>query len=101
MSAKTKAKPESIQPNATERRYCVMKAHNWACITVAGFPMLPPSDGPCAFIPIFDTREQAIAWDNGCAYHVFALEQTSQPVASKTANATPKAKRSRKAKGAA
>lgn len=50
----------SIQLATITRRYCVMKAHNWACITVAGFPMRPPPDGPCAFIPIFDTREQAI-----------------------------------------
>jgi hypothetical protein len=53
--------------------WAVMKAHSWDGLEVAGLPLRAPPDGPCKFIPIFHTREQAIAFDDGCDEHVTEL----------------------------
>lgn len=43
--------------------WTVMKAHDWGIITTEhGFPLQCPEEGPHRFIPVFKTREQAIAW---------------------------------------
>lgn len=43
--------------------WAVMKAHAWDSITTAhGIPLMCPDQGPHRFIPVFNTREQAVAW---------------------------------------
>ena len=42
--------------------WAVMKAHAWDSITAQGYPLMSPPEGPQRFIPVFETREQAIAW---------------------------------------
>jgi len=52
-----------------------MKSHNWSSITVLnGIPVVPPPEGPHGFIPVFNTKEEAIAWDNGSEEDVKQLE---------------------------
>ena len=58
------------------RFWCVMKAHGWQNLSVAGISMQAPAEGPQHFIPVFDTREQAVAWA-GTEEHVFALESVA------------------------
>jgi len=53
-----------------------MKAHGWANLSVAGIEMAAPKEGPQHFIPVFDTREQAVAWA-GTEEHVYALESVA------------------------
>jgi hypothetical protein len=55
------------------RFWCVMKAYHWQNLSVAGVPMTAPPEGPQRFIPVFDTREQAVAWA-GTEEHVYTLE---------------------------
>jgi hypothetical protein len=55
------------------RFWCVMKAHSWTNLSVMGIAMQAPAEGPQHFIPVFDTREQAVAW-SGTEEHVYALE---------------------------
>lgn len=42
--------------------YAVMRAIAWEGIQAGGFPMGAPPDGPQRFIPVFETREQAVAF---------------------------------------
>lgn len=39
--------------------------------------MTAPKDGPHHFIPVFDTREQAVAWAANDETHVYALESVA------------------------
>ena len=57
---------------ATEVKYlyAVMKAQPWSSIKVIGYPITPPAEGPHRFIPMFYTREQAVAWCGGDDTHV-------------------------------
>lgn len=50
--------------------YAVMKIQPWSSLTVGAFKLIPPPDGPCGVIAVFDTREQAIKWCDGDAAHV-------------------------------
>jgi hypothetical protein len=52
--------------------WAVMKAHAWSSLTVAGIEMTSPAEGPQRFIPVFETREQAVAWA-GSEEHVVLL----------------------------
>lgn len=52
--------------------WAVMKAHAWDSITAHGFPLQCPTEGPHRFIPVFNTREQAVAWA-GSDEHVAML----------------------------
>ena len=42
--------------------WAVMKAQPFSSLVVSGYPLQYPTEGPHRFIPIFDTREQAVAW---------------------------------------
>ena len=52
--------PLSVSPDTL---WAVMKAHEWSSLTINGWPVAAPSDGPCRFIPVFTTREQAVKWN--------------------------------------
>jgi hypothetical protein len=39
-----------------------MKAYDWSMVTGDGLRFYPPPEGPHRFIPLFNTREQAVAW---------------------------------------
>lgn len=68
---------KSVGSGTQVRRFwCVMKAHGWQNLSVAGIAMKPPAEGPQHFIPVFDTREQAVAW-SGTEEHVYALESVA------------------------
>ncbi len=52
-----------------------MKVNKWSNLTVmSGIPLNCPEDGPQGFIPVFNTREEAIAWDDGSEEYVKQLE---------------------------
>jgi hypothetical protein len=42
--------------------WAVMKAYGFDTIMVDGVPIQCPPDGPQRYIPVFNTREQAVAW---------------------------------------
>lgn len=65
--------------------WAVMKAHAWDSITTAhGIPLMCPDQGPHRFIPVFNTREQAVAWA-GSDDHVAMLmpNGSDQPASTK------------------
>ena len=51
--------------------WCVMKLYNFADISLApiqgvSLELLPPAaDDPQAYLPVFTTREAAVAWNGG------------------------------------
>lgn len=53
--------------------WAVMKAHAWDAMTCNGWPVACPPEGPHRFIPVFNTRSQAVAWA-GSDKHVVAME---------------------------
>ena len=66
-----------VGSDAMVRRFwCVMRAYGWANLSVAGIEMAAPKEGPQHFIPVFDTREQAVAWA-GTDEHVYELESVA------------------------
>lgn len=44
-----------------------MKLYNWNSVSAGGVELSAPIDGisPQHFIPVFDTREQAVSWAGG------------------------------------
>lgn len=43
--------------------WAVMRAYDMSTIvSKEGIELRWPQDGPCAFIPLFNTREKALAW---------------------------------------
>jgi len=43
--------------------WVVMEVYKWEYLTVLGnLSLMAPSDGPDGFMPIFDSRAEAIAW---------------------------------------
>lgn len=54
---------EIEKPITEQSFWVVMKAHTWDSVTTAhGVPLICPNEGPHRFIPVFNTREQAVAW---------------------------------------
>ena len=46
--------------------WVVMKAQPWDALSVgAGWPLRAPDEGPHRFLPVFNTREQAVKWAGG------------------------------------
>lgn len=71
---KRKSSPQPApEPTPKKRLWAVMKAHSWDKLSVLGYPLLSPAEGPQRFIPIFDTREQAIQWA-GSDEHVVEMQ---------------------------
>ena len=77
----TRAKAQNDQAPSSAL-WAVMKAHAWDSITTAhGIPLMCPPEGPHRFIPVFTTREQAVAWA-GSDEHVAMLmpnDRTERP----------------------
>lgn len=49
--------------SATKKRlWCIMKAHGWNNLSIAGIAMKAPDKGPQYFIPVFNTKKQALEW---------------------------------------
>lgn len=71
--------------------WAVMRAQSLACIEINGIPMRATAGGPCRFIPLFETRAQAVAWDNGCEDHVREVQPNTAPSV-KTCAATEQAR---------
>ena len=69
---KKKPTPEP-KPTPSKRLWAVMKAHSWDKLSVLGHPLLSPAEGPQRFIPVFDTREQAVQWA-GSDEHVVEMQ---------------------------
>lgn len=58
------------------RQWAVMRAYAFDSLTVLnGVPLQTPPQGPHFFIPVFNTREQAVAWHNSEDY-IAELEAT-------------------------
>ena len=74
MSPKTKMprKKKPVVPKRTHK-WVVMKLQDWSGITVFGHPVIVPKEGPSGYIAVFDTREQAIAYNNGSAESVHQI----------------------------
>lgn len=45
--------------------FAVMKVFSWESLEVLGMPLSAPANGPHKFIPVFETRAQAVAFNNG------------------------------------
>jgi hypothetical protein len=58
---------EGMSTQAEPKSYwAVMRAQQFTDIeTAMGIPLQHPSEGPQRFIPVFDTKEQAVAWNGG------------------------------------
>tara|TARA_R110000868_G_scaffold58139_2_gene179638 strand:- start:468 stop:692 length:225 start_codon:yes stop_codon:yes gene_type:complete len=56
---KPKKKPDQPSPKIY---WAVMKAQPFSSLVVSGYPLQSPTEGPHGFIPVFDTREQAVEW---------------------------------------
>lgn len=55
---------ESKPGEAGVTLWAVMKAQSWDSLSVwNGLPLRAPKEGPHKFIPVFNTREQAVAFD--------------------------------------
>ena len=51
-----------VKPHPGVRMWAVMKAHAWDSMICNGWPVACPPAGPHRFIPVFDTRAEAVAW---------------------------------------
>lgn len=63
--------------NTKKEMWAVMKAFEWSSIQTLGLPLQCPPEGPQHFIPVFDTREQAVEWSGSCE-HVSLLTVNSE-----------------------
>jgi hypothetical protein len=52
--------------------WAVMRAHSWGSIAINGTSLVAPPEGPHRFIPVFETRNQAVTW-HGSDSDVFEL----------------------------
>lgn len=51
---------------APKSYWAVMRAQRFTDIeTTIGIPLRHPPEGPQRFIPVFDTKEQAVEWNGG------------------------------------
>lgn len=55
--------------------WAVFKAYSWSSLQVLGLDLTAPPDGPCKFIPLFDTKDQALKFADGDESNVFEMEE--------------------------
>lgn len=66
--------PVKVSSDDTPKEmWCVMKVHKWNHLQVGGYKVSAKQIGSSGFIPVFDSRELAVAWDDGSDEHVFRL----------------------------
>ena len=53
--------------------YCVMTLNKWENLSVLNYPIQSPKEGPHYFMPVFNTKEQAIKW-HGSEENVFEVQ---------------------------
>jgi len=54
--------------------FAIFKAYSFGSFEVMGMTLQASKDGPQRFIPLFDTREQAIKFNDGSEEHIFQME---------------------------
>jgi hypothetical protein len=54
-----------ITTNEVKYFWAIMKAQSWSSMTINGIEVAAQPEGPHRFIPVFNTREQAVAWNGG------------------------------------
>lgn len=61
------------------RLWCVMKAFAYPGIEISGYKIPHPQDGPQRFIPVFNTREEAVKWNGSedCVRELETFAETS------------------------
>jgi len=59
--------------------WAVMKAYGWNSIEIPGVNIIPPPNGPQRFIPLFDTRKQALAFTDGDESNLQEMETFQTP----------------------
>jgi len=59
--------------------WAIMKAYGWNSIEITGVNIIPPPNGPQRFIPLFDTREQALAFTDGDESNLQEMEMVQTP----------------------
>ena len=72
MSTKRK-KPAKVVAVAPKNLFCVMEAYDWSAVKVNGISLTAPKDGPFRLIPVFETFEQAVAFNGGSEERVAEL----------------------------
>lgn len=55
--------------------WAVFKAYKWNSLQVLGLNLKAPLNGPCKFIPLFDTKAQALKFADGDESNVFEMEE--------------------------
>ena len=55
--------------------FAVFKAYPWSALEVLGcMPLGTPKEGPQRFIPLFDTKEQALEFTDGDESNIFQMD---------------------------
>ena len=64
----------STSTRKPKRMWAVMTGQSWNSFTVEGMEIGLPEEGPHGFIPLFDTRAQAVAWSRSGEKHVVEVK---------------------------
>ena len=60
--------------------WAVFRAYPWSSLEVLGsMPLMAPKDGPQRFIPLFDTRDQALEFTGGDDTNIFRMAVRPEP----------------------
>jgi hypothetical protein len=55
--------------------WAIMKAYNFSALAADGIRCAAPLGGPQRFIPVFDTKEQAVKFADGDETHIVECEE--------------------------
>lgn len=67
-SANSDGKRVDDQTGGPKTFWVVMRAHKWNAIKVGPYHIAAKQAGPQRFIPVFDTKAQAVAWAGSDEY---------------------------------
>jgi len=56
--------------------WAIMKAYKFSSLEVLGMELTPPLTGPQRFIPVFETRDQAVKFQNGDESDIYEMRTT-------------------------
>ena len=62
-----------MNPNETTELWAIMKAYKWIDMVSEGKFIKFPNIWPQRFIPVFDTKEQAIQFNNGSSKNIMKM----------------------------